>query len=266
MRTSSRTLERVRSGGSTLAALRASGDSAAGMRNSLAGSTVARLSLNRTRPSTSRVFLDRQTGPHHGTSINVRIRAGHPHLPLQPIVVQRPKVVIHKDTTIIHPVPVCPPTVVSDHSDSEDEAYSDDGYYADAVYGYNDTNDGYWSGGGGYYEQDWEVDPYYDADAIYSADAGRYDTADPWYDDGVGYPIVPGYSGSIYVDSSTPSWYAYSDQYYGWPRLYRDLWFSWVSPYSYYRMNYYWDQLSNHWWESCWPTYWRSHLTLGLRF
>jgi hypothetical protein len=186
-------------------------------------------------------------------------------------VVNKPTVVIHKDTTIIHPVPVCPPTVVFDNTYYYndyyyDDGYYDDGYYADAVYGYDDTDDGYWSGGGGYYEQDWEVDPYYDAEAVYAADADGYYAADPWYDDQVRYPTVPGYSGSIYVDPSIPSWYAYSDQYYGWPRLYRRLWFGWVSPYSYYRMSYYWDQVSNYWWDSYWPKFWSTHLTLGLRF
>jgi len=250
-------LERVRSGGSTLAALRAGGDSAAGMRNSLTGSTVTRVGLNRTRPSTSRIFLDRQTGPHHRAGINVLIRAGHPHLHVKPIVAPRPKVVIHKDTTIIHhdtdiihPVPVCPAPVMyddyyyDDYGYSNDDYYYDDGYYADAVYGYNDTDDGYW-GSGGYYDQDWQIDPYYDA--------------------GVGYTTAS-YSNPIYVDSSTPSWYAYSDQYYGWPRLYRRLWLSWVSPYRYYRMSYYWNQLSYHWWDTYWSKFWSTHLTLGLRF
>lgn len=149
-----------------------------------------------------------------------------------------------------------------------DDGYYDDGYYADAVYGYTDYNNdnGYRVGGGGYYEQDWEVDPYYDTGAEYAADAGGYYATEPGYDNGVGYPIHPGYSGSISVDTSTPSWYAYSDQYYGWPQLYRDLWFSWVSPYDYYRMSYYWTRFTDYWWNTIWPTYWRNQLTLGLRF
>ena len=182
------------------------------------------------------------------------------------MVIHKDTTIIHNDTKIIDPVPVCPAPVMyddyyyDDYGYSNDDYYYDDGYYADAVYGYTDYNNdnGYRVGGGGYYEQDWEVDPYYDA-------GGEY-RMDPWYDDGAGYPIVPGYSGSIYVDTSTPSWYAYSDQYYGWPRLYRGLWFGWVSPYSYYRMSYYWNQLSNHWWDTYWPKFWSTHLTLGLRF
>jgi len=276
MRTSnSRTSDKYRSGGSTLAALRASGDSAAGLRNSLAGSTVTRVGLDRTRPSTSRIFLDRQTGPHQSAGINVRIRAGHPHLLFKPIVAPRPKVVIHKDTTIIHhdtniihTVPVSPAPVMYDDYYYDDYGYYDDGYYADAVYGYTDYNDdnGYRVGGGGYYAQDWEVDPYYDNGAEYATDnVGYYDTI-PWYDDGVGYPIRPGYTGLISVEPSPPSWYAYSDQYYGWPQLYRRLWFGCVSPYDYYRLSYYWNRFTDYWWETCWPTFWRSHLTLGLRF
>jgi len=265
---------RVRSGGSALATLRAGGDSAAGMRNSLPGTTAARLNTNSTRPSTSRVFLDRQTGPHHGTSINVRIR---PDLDLphhRPVVVKPPKVVIHKDitiihpkTNIIHPVPVCPAPVIYDdyyyddysYSDDDyyyDDGYYDDGYYADGVLGYTDYDNGY-EGGGGYYEADWDVDPYYDAAEVY--------TTVPRYNTGVVYATDPWYSEPVYVDTA-PSWYAYSDQYYGWPRLYRRLWFGLVSPYRHYRLSYYWNRFTDYCWESLWPTYWRSHLALGFQF
>jgi len=152
-----------------------------------------------------------------------------------------------------------------DYGYSHDDYNYDDGYYAYAVYGYNDYDAGTWDGGG-YYSQDWEVDPYYDTEAVYATENGRYYDTVPWHEDSVGYPIGSRYSGSISVEPSTPSWYAYSDPYYGWPRLYRRLWFGWVSPYRYYRLSYYWNRFTDYWRETLWPTYWRSHFCLGLRF
>lgn len=210
---------RVRTGGVKLAALRESGDSAGGLRDRPRIATVGRSGFDRAQPSVP---------------------------PRRPAIVRRSKVVIHKDIRIIHPrprviyrVPVYPSPVIF----YDDDGY-DNGYYADAMSGYcqSEYDNGTWYGGNCYI--DWEAEPY--------GGCIEYTVTEPDY--------------SICVSSSSPGWYAYSAPYYGWSRLYRRIWFRCVSPYHYYRLRYCWDQFTDYWWRYGWPTCRYRYLWLGFGF